>query len=113
MGYRAAGFELHFASISDRPSGNLAAKAGCAYDILSHAPRLLWRAFVMQLLIFGRRRPRPQYQLSFEAGIGFAVKFGKENFIGKAACSESSARGNLPDGVARHSSSGDVGAETV
>jgi aminomethyltransferase len=85
MGYTGeAGFELHFASSEGPTIWNLVMKAGKAHDIVPCGQAALesLRQEAGYLLV-GKdhdRRTNP-----FEAGIGFAVKFGKEDFIGKAA----------------------------
>lgn len=85
MGYTGeAGFELHFASTEGPTIWNLVMKAGQAYDIVPCAQAALesLRQEAGYLLV-GKDHDRSTNP--FEAGIGFAVKFGKENFIGKAA----------------------------
>jgi aminomethyltransferase len=97
MGYTGeAGFELHFASSEGPTVWNQVMKAGEPYGILPCAQAALesLRQEAGYLLV-GKdhdRRTNP-----FEAGIGFTVKFGKEDFIGKEALQRISR-----DGVTRH-----------
>lgn len=85
MGYTGeAGYELHFASNEGATIWNLVMKAGAAYDIVPCAQAALesLRQEAGYLLV-GKDHDR--HTNPFEAGIGFAVKLGKEDFIGKAA----------------------------
>jgi aminomethyltransferase len=96
MGYTGEiGYELHFASSEGPAIWDLVMKAGRPYDIVPCAQAALesLRQEAGYLLV-GKDHDRKTNPL--EAGIGFAVKFGKEQFIGKAAL-EKIAR----DGVRR------------
>jgi aminomethyltransferase len=85
MGYTGeAGYELHFASIEGSVMWKLVMKAGEPYGIVPCAQAALesLRQEAGYILV-GQDHDR--HTNPFEAGVGFAVKFGKEDFIGKTA----------------------------
>jgi len=111
MGYTGeSGFELHFSSGEGPAIWNLVMMAGAAYEIVPCGQAALesLRQEAGYLLV-GKDHDRRTNPL--EAGIGFAVKFGKDNFIGKAALQRIARNGVTRRMVWLDVPSGDV-AET-
>ncbi|SMH26357.1 glycine cleavage system aminomethyltransferase GcvT [Mesorhizobium australicum] len=111
MGYTGeAGFELHFASKDGATIWNLVMNAGKQHNIVPCAQAALesLRQEAGYLLV-GKDHDRKTNP--FEAGIGFTVKFSKEDFIGKAALQKIAREGVKRRMVWLDIPSGDV-AET-
>ena len=111
MGYTGeAGYEIHFASTEGSTLWNLIMKAGKPYDIVPCAQAALesLRQEAGYLLV-GKDHDRSTNP--FEAGIGFTVRFSKDNFIGKEALLQIAREGVTRRMVWLDIPSGDV-AET-